>query len=87
MVMQAAADFLVGGSNPGAANTAAAPPPASINRDSNRRPKILQPGALPFNRGWMSHKCVSHCLEPSQRKISTPPPTPPSKKMLSTFRA
>ena len=51
--MQAAADFLVGGSNPGAANTAVAPPPASADQDSNCRPKILRPGALPFGRGWM----------------------------------
>ena len=53
MVMQAATDFLVGGSNPGAANMAAAPPPASTNQDSNHRPKILQPSVLPFNQGWM----------------------------------
>ena len=53
MVMQAAADFLVGGSDLGAANVAAAPPPASTDQDSNHRPKILQPGALPFDRGWM----------------------------------
>ena len=46
--MQATADFLVGGSNPGAANTAAA---ASTDQDSNRRPKTLRPGALPFDRG------------------------------------
>ena len=41
MVMQAAADFLVGGSNPGAANVAAALPPASTDQDSNRPPKAL----------------------------------------------
>ena len=51
MVMQAAEDILVGGPNPGAANTAAAPPPASTHQDSNRRPKNPQQGALPFNRG------------------------------------
>ena len=64
MVMQAAADFLVGVSNPGAdflvgvsnpgaANMAAAPPPASTDQDSNCRPKSLRPGTLPFDRGWM----------------------------------
>ena len=52
MVMQAAVNFLVGGSNPGAANMAAAPP-ASTHQDSKRRPKNLQLGALPFDRGWM----------------------------------
>ena len=53
MVMQATADFLVGGSNPRAANTAAALPLASTDQDSNRRPKTLRPGALPFNRRWI----------------------------------
>ena len=53
MVMQAAADFWVRGLNLGAANMAAAAPPASTDQDSKRRPKILQPGALPFDRGWM----------------------------------
>ena len=53
MVMQAAADFLVGGSNPGAANTAAASRLASTDQDSNRRPKVLRPGVLPFDHGWM----------------------------------
>ena len=51
MVTQAAADFLVGGLNLGADNTAAAPRPASTDQDSNRQPKILRPGALPFDRG------------------------------------
>ena len=53
MVMHAAVDFLVGGSNPGAANAAAAPRPVSTDQDSNRRPKILRPGALPLDRVWM----------------------------------
>ena len=53
MVMQAAAHFLVGGSNPGTAYTVAAPPPVSTNQDSNRPPKILRPGALSFDRRWM----------------------------------
>ena len=50
MVMQAAADFWVGGSNPGVANTAAASLLASTDQDSNRRPKILRLSALPFDR-------------------------------------
>ena len=56
MVMQVAADFLVGGLNPGLANMAAVPPAASANQDSNRRPGTpgtRQSGALPFDRGWM----------------------------------
>ena len=50
MVMQTDTDFLVGGLNRGAANMAAPPPPASTHQDWNRRPKIQQPGALPFDR-------------------------------------
>ena len=53
MVVQAAADVLVGGSNPGAANAAAAPRSASTDQDSNRQPKIMRQGALPFDRVWM----------------------------------
>ena len=53
MVMQAAADFLVGGSNPGLANMAAAPPAASTDQESNRRSKGQKLGELPFDRGWM----------------------------------
>ena len=48
MVMQAAADLLVGSSNPGAANVAAA-----AGQDLIQRPKILQPSALPFGQGWL----------------------------------
>ena len=33
--------------------------------------------ALPFNRGRIRQNCVSHCLEPSQRKLLTPPTQPP----------
>ena len=51
MVMQAATDSFVGGSNPSHANTAAAPPPASTDQDWNRRTKNLRLGVLPFDRG------------------------------------
>ena len=53
IVMQAAADFLVGALNPGLANMAVALPPASADQESNRRPKGPRLGALPFDRGWM----------------------------------
>ena len=53
MVMQAAADLLVGSSNPGAANVAVAAPPPPTSQDSIQRPKILQPSALPFGQGWL----------------------------------
>ena len=88
MVLQAVADFGVGGSNPGVANTAAAPPPAFTDHDSNRRPKILRPSALPFDRGLCDSVMSPRCLEPSERKLLTPPPHPPPpplKKVLSSF--
>ena len=67
MVMQAATNFSIGGSNPGAgsnelfdrrlnpgvASTAAAPPPVPIDQESNRRPKTLRPSALPSDQGWL----------------------------------
>ena len=34
-------------------------PPASTHQDSSRRLKFLQQGALPFDRSWVCHKCVS----------------------------
>ena len=65
---------------------AVVPPPASTNQDSNRRPKILRPSALPFDRRSCDCSKFPHCLEPSERKLLTPPPTPPLKKVLSSFR-
>ena len=50
MVIQAAAVLF--GSNPDATHMAAAPLPPS-DQDSIRRPKILQPGGLPLDQGWM----------------------------------
>ena len=75
MVMQAAVNFRVGGLKPGVANTAAAPPLASTDQDSNRQPKILQPCALPFDRRLCGSSMSPHCLEPSERKLLTPPPS------------
>ena len=66
MVMEAATDFLVGGSNPGAANMAAAPPPASTDQDSNRRPKILQRVRYHSTGAGCDINVSPHCLEPSQ---------------------
>ena len=77
MVMQAAADFLVGGSNPGAANMAAPPPLASTDQDLNRRPKNLHLGALPFDRSWVCHKCASPLLGAFSAKTFDPSPAPP----------
>ena len=81
--MQAAVDFLVGSLCPGSASMAEAPPPAPIDQESNRRPKTVRLGALPFDQGWMGRNGVSHCLEPSQRKLLTPPqPIPPPPPLL-----
>ena len=79
MVMQLATNVLVGGSNPGRANMAPAPPMAVGQPGFNRRPKPLQSAALPLDRRFGP----PHCLEPSERKLLTPPsppPPPPSKK-------
>ena len=61
--------------NAGVHSMAAAPPPASGHQDLNRQPKKLRLDALPFDRRRMWHTSVSHCLEPSQRKLLTPPPS------------
>ena len=53
MVVQAAADILVDGSNTATANTATAQPQASTHQDSNHQPKNLRLGAIPFDQGWM----------------------------------
>ena len=53
MVMQPAADFLVGGSNPGRANAAAPPPTTAGLQESTLRPETLRLAALPFDRGLM----------------------------------
>ena len=91
MVMQQVADFLVGGSNPGEVNMpppppkvpAAAAPKVHPARGSNQRLLAPHPAALPFDQQLYANLHLPHCLEPSQRKLLTPPPhppTPPSKK-------
>ena len=82
MVMHAPVDFWVGGLNPGVANTAAAPPPAATDQDSNRRPKILQPCALPFDLRLCDSNMSPRCLEPSERKLLTPHPRPPARSVV-----
>ena len=76
---------MVGGSNPGAAIVAAAPPLASTDQGSNRQLKSLQLGALPFNRSWVYHTCVSPLLGAFSAKTFDPP-HPPLKEVLSSFR-
>ena len=87
MVMQLTGDFLVRGSNPGRVHTAP-PPPATV------RPPGFEPptenfvlATLPFDRQLCDRGKLPHCLEPSQRKLLTPHPTPhtPSQKSDTQF--
>ena len=87
MVMQLATDFLVGGSNPAEVNM---PPPAPAAapkgysaRGSIQRPFVMHSAALPFDQQLYSRLHLPHCLEPSKRKLLTPPhthPPPPPQK-------
>ena len=87
MVMQQTTDFLVGGSNPGEVNMTPPPPAAAPNEypapGSDQRSLVSHPAALPFDQRLYGSLHLPHCLEPSERKLLTPPPTPdppPSKK-------
>ena len=83
MVMQRVAVSFVGGLNSGRMNLAPPPPPIAGRPGFEPPNENFTLAALPFDQ----HLCVSdvlpHCLEPSQRKLLTPPqppPQPPSKK-------
>ena len=83
MVMQQAMDFLVGGSNPGEVNMPP-PPPAAVPKEypargSNQRPLVPHSAALPSDQQLYDSLHLPHCLEPSKRKLLTPPPSPPQK--------
>ena len=91
MVMQPAAVFLVGGSNPGRMNTAALPPPTGGRPGFELPTKNLASAVLPFDQLLCGSDMLPHCLEPSERKLLTPPPPPnppplPLKKVISSFR-
>ena len=59
MIMQAVADLLVGGSNLGGANPAAAQRPASTDQDSNRRPKNSAAGCVTIRPAVdVTQKCL-----------------------------
>ena len=83
--MQAAADFLVGGSNPGVANTAAAPQPASTDQDSNRRPKNSADGCVTIRPGVDVTQMCLPLLGAFSAKTFDPPPPPPSKKCYAVL--
>ena len=83
MVVQLTGVFLVGGSNPGRVNTAPLPPPI-IGRPGFEPPtENFASAALPFDRRWCDSDMPPHCLEPSERKLLTPPPL---KKVMSSLR-
>ena len=80
MVMQAAADFLVGGSNPGAANMA----PESTDQDSNRRSKNSATACVTIRPGL---DVIGMCLPTAWSLLSENfCPPPPLKKVFSSFR-
>ena len=80
--MQLTVDFLVGGSNPGRVKMPGppAPPQRGASQDSNHRPCLLLPAALPFDQQLCVSVTLPHCLEPSRRKLLTPPHPPPPQK-------
>ena len=81
MVMQLPGVFLVGGSNPHRVNTAAPPPPPTVGQPGFESPtENFASAALPFDRRLCDSDKLPHCLEPSERKLLTPPTPPPSKK-------
>ena len=86
MVMQLTRVLKVGGRP-----NMALPPPLTIRRPGfEPSPKNFASAALPFDRRWCDSDMPPHCLEPSERKLLTPlpqpPPTPPLKKVISSFR-
>ena len=88
MVMQLTRVCLVGGSNPGRVNTAP-PPPPTVGRLGFEPPtENFASAVLPFDRQLSDSDKLPHCLEPSGRKLLTPPPPFPTplKEVISRFR-
>ena len=86
MVMQPATVFWGGGSNPGRVTFTPPPPPpppAKICGPGFEPPtKNFNSAVLPFDQQLCVSNQLPHCLEPSERKLLTPPTPqpPPSKK-------
>ena len=85
MATQLTAVLAVGGSNPDQVILAPAPPPPTVGRPGFEPPtKNFVSAALPFGQQWSDNDLLPHYLEPSERKLLTPPhphpPTPPPKK-------
>ena len=77
MVMQLTGVFFVGGLNPGWMNTAP-PPPPTVSRPGFKPPtKNFASAALPFDQRLYDSDKLPHFLEPSGRKLLTPPPAHP----------
>ena len=76
MVMQLTG---VSGSYPGRVNTAAPPPPPTVRQPGFEPPtENFASAALPLDQRWCDSDKPPHCLEPSERKLLTPP-SPPQK--------
>ena len=86
MVMQATADFSISGTNPGGANMTLPAPPTICPPGFEPLTENSVSAALPFDRRWCEKDLSPHCLEPSEHKLLTPPPAPPLKKVISSFR-
>ena len=80
MVMQLTAALLVGGLNPGRVNTAPPPPPTVIRPGFDPPTKNFASAVLPFDQQLCDSAPLPHCLEPSERKLLTPPTPPPPQK-------
>ena len=87
MVMQQTGYFWVGGSDPGRVNVPPPPPPPPRVGPPGFEPptKNLRLDAVPFNHQLCVRSMLPHCLEPSERKLLTPP-HPALKKVISSFR-
>ena len=76
MVMQLTRVFAVGSSNTGGVMTAL-PPPPTVGRPGFDPPtENFASAALPFDRQLCDSDPFPHWLEPSERKLLNPPPTP-----------
>ena len=77
MVTQPTGVSLVGGSNPGSLHLAP-PPPRKVSRPGFEQPtENFASAALPFDQRLSDGDLLPHCLEPSERKLLTPPHPPP----------
>ena len=85
MVMQPTGDSLVGGSIPCRLNLMPPPPPKASGPGFEPPTENFASAALPFDRRLCDIARLSHCLQPFERKLLTPPHPPPQKR-ISSFR-